>query len=557
VRLLSANPLLLTILALMKRQGVTLPERRVELYDQYVKTLLSTWNRARGLDRPPTRDLDPVQTVKILAPLALWMHETNPGVGLVKREAMRRELTTLYASYGEADPEACTRQFLKDVHDYASLLLERGPGEYGFIHLTFEEYLAAVAIALQAQGQVDAIVTALAAHIGEPAWHEIGLLTVSYLGLIQQLDTVAGSVVETLVSKQPGPAGAAVVLAAEATIDAGTVGIPSASRERVITVLVETLQQDRTVPAKTRCRAGRALATLGDPRPGVSLDMNGLPDLLWVQIPGTAAVRESGRFPNFIGLKLGSNVRQDLEKFYNETWPPGNQSLEVTDFKLAGYPLTVAQFRPFVEQDGYQRNHYWSEAGRCWRDRENLKESQYWNDPVWTLANHPVVGVSWYEAEAYCNWLNDQLQLPRGTIRLPTEAEWEWAVRGPEGQYYPWGKRWEVEYCNSGEWDSNCTSAVGCFPSGVANWWQDDWPSGVLHDMVGNVWEWMASSYHIDYHDANCSKLNTDYKGSCVLRGGSWFSLKHRLRSAARYGSPPGGRDKVRGMRLARSLSVL
>ncbi len=92
VRGLAANPLLLTILALMKRQGVKLPERRVQLYHKYVETLLSSWNLARGLGRPPTRDLDVVQTVRILAPLALWMHEKSPGVGLVKREDAKRKL---------------------------------------------------------------------------------------------------------------------------------------------------------------------------------------------------------------------------------------------------------------------------------------------------------------------------------------------------------------------------------------------------------------------------------------------------------------------------------
>jgi hypothetical protein len=85
----------------MKRQGVILPERRVELYDQYVRTLLSSWNRARGLDgRAPSRALDVVQTLRVLAPLALWMHETNPGVGLVKREALRRRLEAIFAAQG-------------------------------------------------------------------------------------------------------------------------------------------------------------------------------------------------------------------------------------------------------------------------------------------------------------------------------------------------------------------------------------------------------------------------------------------------------------------------
>ena len=541
VRQLAANPLLLTILALMKRQGVTLPERRVELYDQYVKTLLSTWNRARGLGRPPSRDLDPVQTVKILAPLALWMHEANPGVGLVKQAALCCELKAIYARRGELEPEVYAQQFLEDVRNYSGLLLERGPRKYGFIHLTFEEYLAAVAIALQAQGQVDAIVAALAAHVGEPAWHEIGLLTVGYLGLIQQLDAVAGSVVETLVSKQPGPPGVAVVLAGEATIDVGTVGIPSTSRERVRAALLETLQQDRMVPAEPRCRAGRALAALGDPRPGIGLSEDGLPDLRWVKIPGTETVRQSGQFPGFTELKLGESTMR----------------LEIANFELAVYPVTVAQFRPFVEGGCYQENRYWSETGRQWRDREQWVTPRYWDDAIWMPANHPVIGVSWYEVEAYCNWLNRQLPSDMAVVRLPTEAEWEWVARGPERQQYPWGDPWESWRCNSEESAIRRTSAVGCFPGGAANWWLAIQPdSEVVHDLAGNVWEWTASEYTEDYSKAHQSVLNTDHSvdSPCVLRGGSWGDVPGWVRGAARNYRFPRFWDNGRGFRLARTF---
>ncbi|MGD9099060.1 MAG: NACHT domain-containing protein, partial [Anaerolineae bacterium] len=161
VRRLAANPLLLTILALMKRQGVTLPERRVELYEQYVRTLLSSWNRARGLGRPPARDLDVVETVRILAPLALWMHETSPGVGLVKQGDLRRKLVEIYRRAGEDAPERAGRRFLRDVREYAGLLLERGAGQYGFIHLTFEEYLAAVGVARLGQRDIAPVVELL------------------------------------------------------------------------------------------------------------------------------------------------------------------------------------------------------------------------------------------------------------------------------------------------------------------------------------------------------------------------------------------------------------
>ena len=97
VRRLASNPLLLTILALMKRQGVTLPERRVELYRNYVRHPAQTLEPGAGPGASAGADLDMVETLKVLAPLALWMHETSPGVGLVKQEELRRQLEAIYA----------------------------------------------------------------------------------------------------------------------------------------------------------------------------------------------------------------------------------------------------------------------------------------------------------------------------------------------------------------------------------------------------------------------------------------------------------------------------
>lgn len=402
-----------------------------------------------------------------------------------------------------------------------------------------------------------ALVEALSAHVGEPAWHEIGLLTVGYVGLIQQLDRVAGEAVEALVTQQPGPAGMAVVLAGEAVIDACPVGVPPTSRERVVAALVATLPRDhREAPAEVRCRAGRALAVLGDPRPGVGLQENGLPDLSWARIPGTAAVRESSRFPGFKGLKLGKGARRDPEAESNETWPRRAAPLEIADFDLAVYPVTVAQFRPFVEErDGYVEDRHWSEAGR--RDRGDGKRPYLWKHPAWALDNHLVVGVTWYEAEAYCNWLNERLKLPPGTIRLPTEAEWEWAARGPEGRRYPWGNEWEAWRCNSLESGISRTSAVGCFPGGAADWWRVVWPnSELVQDLAGNVWEWTASEYTENYGGAHLSVLNADASDNSprVVRGGSWYSVPLWLRSAARDRYDPRTRHSLLGFRLARTF---
>ena len=208
VRRLAANPLLLTILALMKRQGVTLPERRVELYDQYVTTLplyLEPRARPGGTAGGPGPRFG--GDAQILAPLALWMHEVNPGVGLVPREDLRRRIEALYAERGDPDAELSARQFLRDLGADAGLLLERGPGNTVFIHLTFEEYLAAVAIARRGQQGVQAVVDYLAARVGNAHWHEVGCLAVGYLGIIQQRDEAAGAVAEGLAACTPRTAG--------------------------------------------------------------------------------------------------------------------------------------------------------------------------------------------------------------------------------------------------------------------------------------------------------------------------------------------------------------
>ncbi len=322
--------------------------------------------------------------------------------------------------------------------------------------------------------------------------------------------------------------------------------------DRLVALLRTPSALHHELPA--RAEAGRALAWLDDPRPGISAEKE-LPDFQWVRIPGTGTVQASGRFPNFNGLRLGNGAKPDPEARGEEKWPESAKPLEIADFKLAVYPVTVAQFRPFVKQ-GYLEDRWWSETGR--RDRGDRTQPYLWDDPVWTLDNHPVVGMTWYEAEAYCNWLNEQLHLPPVTIRLPTEAEWEWAARGPAGCRYPWGDEWEAWRCNSTESGINRTSAVGCFPGGAANWWQKDWPTEeVLHDLAGNVWEWMASEYTGDYSGANQSVLNANPDDSpCVLRGGSWGLDPLGLRGAARNYLEPALQERHHRFSPGQDLSL-
>jgi len=136
------------------------------------------------------------------------------------------------------------------------------------------------------------------------------------------------------------------------------------------------------------------------------------------------------------------------------------QRLEVEAFYIDRFEVTNRQFRSFVEATGYRAQGNWERHATP--DRRD----------------HPVIAVSWYDAEAYALWAEK---------RLPTEEEWEKAARGGDARLYPWGNTWDAQRLNCFESAVGNTSPVGSFPRGAS-------PYGV-EDMAGNVWEWVDAWY--------------------------------------------------------------
>ncbi len=313
----------------------------------------------------------------------------------------------------------------------------------------------------------------------------------------------------------------------------------------------------------------RTVAALADGRPGVGIDEpTGLPAMAWAPIPGVE------------DLKLSDGLRPESEmnfKKKDEAWPEGQPGLKLAPFYLAAYPVTVAQYRPFVEQGGYtEKGPWWTEAG--WKQVHDVDKRTApwgWDNPSLTLDNHPVVGVTWYEAVAYCHWLTQRLRekgmLGEGrVVRLPTEAEWEWAARGPEGLRWPWGNEWPGDGipCNGQEAGIGRATAVGLFHPGRA-WHRDmavELPklpltAEALYDQAGNVWEWCATRWRENYQDYPRDDLwSPDYlegDDTRVLRGGAYWSNSARCRGACRVGDDPRLRDGVGGFRCCVSSSSL
>lgn len=195
VQRLAANPLMLTMLALLRRQlGIRLPHRRIELYGRYVGTMIENWieARSRGEREQTVSMLGLHDAERVLIPLALWLQQSKPS-GTAGKAEIRERLkqisleqaglsisTAAVAELYQAEEKA--ERFLHDMRGMAGLIVERGQDAFGFLHLTFQEYFAARALALLDAGPRWAIVQP---HLHDPRWHEPILLCAGRLGVIE------------------------------------------------------------------------------------------------------------------------------------------------------------------------------------------------------------------------------------------------------------------------------------------------------------------------------------------------------------------------------------
>ena len=262
------------------------------------------------------------------------------------------------------------------------------------------------------------------------------------------------------------------------------------------------------------------------PDPGFHKDMDRLVEYLLQHIRGLSeaqADEEASPKP------VGSLAPVDMVKVPKGPFLYGAEKIRVVidhDYWIDQYPVTNKKYGEFVRGGGYEHKKYWSVQGWRWKTEENVVGPVWWDDIKWNKPDHPVVGVSYYEAEAYAAWARK---------RLPTEQEWEKAARGEDGRQYPWGEEFDQNRCNSRE-PGIGTTPVNQYPNGVS-------PYG-CYDMVGNVSEWC---------------LGRSDEGYRVCRSGSWnipYGFKPGFRILVR---PVYGRvsteDDVRGsFRLVQDL---
>ncbi|MFB8788022.1 MAG: ergothioneine biosynthesis protein EgtB [Potamolinea sp.] len=263
--------------------------------------------------------------------------------------------------------------------------------------------------------------------------------------------------------------------------------------------------------------------------------------------------------------KQKSNVANPPSSFYHPRemveipageFEMGNDSIDALDnerslfrlyldtYWIDRYPVTCKEYRKFIEAGGYQNPELWLDAGWQWLQETSAQAPLYWSNDV-TWDNHPVCGVSWYEADAYARFVGK---------RLPTEAEWEkaasWDSSAGRRNIYPWGDAEpDKDRCNHNN-IAGQTTPVNLYPEGQSAYG--------CYDLLGNVWEWTSSWFEAykgfeSYPYRGYSQVYFDGKHR-VLKGASWATRPWAMRSSFRNWYYPEIRQILAGFRCVRDL---
>ncbi len=468
IRKMTRNPVMLTALAVVHWNEKRIPEQRADLYDSIL-----TWLSRQREKRPGREKAE--RCLTLLAELAIAMQ--NHPRGRQVRVSARWAAEAMAAHFGaasEAERTAHAAQFLEEEMADSGIVVSRG-GELQFWHLTFQEYLAAVAIA----GKPEKEQTKLLFDDGKayrPEWRETVLLLTGVLHEQgkAKVDGVAAAILDRAGSRLADQARAADLLGAIVN-DLKPFDYQPPDHDRYQALMDATLgvferESVKRVEFAVRLAAAEALGQAGDPR---------LSRENWIRIEGGKSVLKS--------------------------------------FEVGKYPVTVQEYARFTEAGGYQDKQWWK-----WGVGKRTQPSDW--DTQKEHPNRPVVGVDWYEASAYAAWA-------RG--RLLTEAEWEWAARGEQDREYPWGNEEpggpDTGRANYYETGPQQATPVGLYPFGAT-------PQG-LEDMAGNVWEWTKDWYEFqgwfyDYVKPESAKV---LRGGSWNDPRSSLSISNRLHNVPQH----------------------
>jgi len=487
VRILAKNPMMLTALAVLHfAEKARLPEQRSELY-KYILEWLAKVRAARRHDGKGYRDF--------LAKMRLLAMEMSAGQAEMRAEIKLEEAIDVleddFQQYPNEDQRRqAARTFLDAEETHSGMIIKSG-SNVRFWHLTFREALTAQALARLERRRMSLLFDGNKLH--DRKWRETVLLLAGEL-MASGGNSDVNEFLRIMLARSE--AGAKLRDRAQCV---GLIGAllkdlaawqysmkntPLWERYQTMLVQVEDIfdkEKADQIPFDVRLDAANALGQAGDPRLERDNRVRLRGGRFWI-----GAQKDDRYAPNF-----------DPEASANES---PVREVDVAPFCMGRYPVTVAEYRRFLEEErGYEIQDYWRAGGF-----HEFAQPDAWEDQL-DHPNRPVTGVSWYEAAAYCAYAGG---------RLPREAEWEYAARdGRSSIRYPWGNEKPDEKRANYTYDDSpgAPTPVGLYPAGAT-------PSEI-YDLAGNVWEWVEDDY--------------SHEGK-VLRGGGWSYFPWFLRVSNR-----------------------
>ncbi|MFQ5629435.1 MAG: SUMF1/EgtB/PvdO family nonheme iron enzyme [bacterium] len=572
-RRLATNPLLLTVIAVLHYKEGKLPQFRAELYKKCIEQLMAQKAQTMGkLEtgnvsfRYPAKgkaeiDWNHNQITDMLRDLAFHAHRrTEDEIFLTEElmlERLRHSELIHPALHASNVLEEAALHFLDECDRLIGLLAFRG-GHYVFVHRTFQEYLAAHWLSMQTEKDQH---QQLQKMLDNPShWREVLRLYFNRLGKANH--NVGAELMELVADRAKESMDIVLIrLLAECLHDFEEYQ----PRFRLHDDIKQRLQNMRDAhhnKPEIFLACGDALGLMDEP------DIKNDDPPLILLAPDQP-------------FAMGGDEEEREQPVH---------PVRLSPFRISAYPVTNRQFAEFIRKGGYAHEKYWIDEqspagfdGRKFLKGLEKAQPEYWLDERFgrNRPHAPVVGVSWFEAMAYCRWCSEtfgrqwaeQYGQENVQVRLPTEAEWEYACRAvnpplkPRNRDLQGGTGDVSTPFNTGE---NLTTEQANYDG---NYPYKDFPKGThlrqttsvgsypcndfgLFDMHGNVWEWCLDWYKKDYYSL-CEKQGSvknprgPESGSFrVLRGGAWNNCAQDCRSANRNRLDPGRRGSNIGFRL-------
>ncbi len=516
---MARNPYLLTLMMEIFLTDGTLTQNRSGLMQRFIEILLS-WAKEHS-PRDKWLDADILQAS--LSTLAFEMRKRTRFGTRVKTVLVKTVMPTTI----QLDPDwpavpSSPDTVLKLAADAHILEMPPDLSSVKFYHFLLQEYFAARQMIIQdptnliplwrwpwLETEMPTVPQDGTHHLILPpppatGWEETTILAA---GLVENDDQFLSQVLAV------NP-----VLAARCLYE-GKIKVDSQMLQRVFDALIQTVASPE-IALRVRIAAGQALGRLGDPRLGEMVTIPAGPFLMGVD-----------------HLEVASHPQHEVV---------------LAAYQIGKYPVTNTEYQHFRDAGGYEDIRWWTEMGWAQKNQEDWSaQPRYYGR--FAEPNAPVVGISWYEAVAYCRWLSAET---RETYRLPTEAEWEKAARGTEGSLYPWGNRFDPQNFNGliGTQKVMTTTPVGIYPGGRSPY--------EVFDCIGNVWEWCTTHSPIRLpqpypYQSEIDEWNESYLTGNVgriRRGGSWREDMSDLSCINRTLSRPESWFSDRGFRLVRVI---